>query len=802
MRGWVRKGGVPVGKSYPAHIRENGGVMEEQSVKEHCENVAGYSGEAMGWVGEKDKGGMKNAGYLAGLIHDCGKYSDEFAAYLRAAVKGNGPAKGSVIHSFAAVRMILEEYHRNPSQIGYPEITAELIAYAAGSHHGLFDCNDENKESGFEHRLGKQPGIDKEAIERFRNECADKSKIDDLFKKATEEVTAVSQAILKMCQGRKGHENDEMFFYMQLLGRMLTSAIMDADRRDTAEYMDGTDYMSLPNADEKLWRECEQSLAVYLGAKPTGTQIADARKELSQICEDFAVNRPGIYRLNIETGGGKTLSGLRYALKHAIKHDKRRIIIAAPMLSILTQNAEVIREAVGNNSIVLEHHSNIIKGKMRRKERDRYELLAETWNAPIVITTMVQFLNALFDGDTGSIRRCQAICGSVIILDEVQDVPFKMLSLFNLAINFLAGICNCTIILCSATQPALETTDHPIAGIPANVVAPLDAARFHSIFKRTELIDGGQMTIEQTAGFAQRLMSDYSSCLIVANTKKCARTLYRLLHKTPGVSVFFMSADMCMAHRLDVIKQMKSIIESGEKVLCVSTQVMEAGVDISFASGIRIIAGIENAVQTAGRVNRSGEYGATAPVYIIRCTDESLFGLDDIRSQRTACTHILCEASRNPAKYGGGLDSNEAIADYFHYLYKSMPLHAQDYVTPDRSTTLYSLLTENNQYCSTHAAKSYLLRHAARTAGSIFSVYDTDQITVLVPYRDGARIISDLRTATALPDIYRLLEEAKPYCISLYPNRFNRLLASSIISPICDGNIFVLSSETLAWEDD
>ena len=328
---------------YKAHIN----MDKVQSCKEHCLNTAYYSGQCLESVG------LKNTGYLCGLLHDAGKCTDEFNAYIEAASKGENVRKGSVIHTFAGLRMVMLRYHGvcNPKigADGFDNLTAELISIAIGSHHGQFDIYNSEPESGFEHRLKKQPEYDRTAAEHFYTECFSQNEIDDFFKKAKDEISNLYFKIVN----NLSKDQEEVLFYLGVLERLILSALIEGDRRDTAEFMSGKAISTL-NVTDNTWKSIHSNLMSLLDSFPSKTNIQLARRELSDYCERFADNPCGVYRLNLPTGGGKTLSSLRYALAHAKKYHKKRIIFAVPLLSILDQNARVIREAVGDESLILE----------------------------------------------------------------------------------------------------------------------------------------------------------------------------------------------------------------------------------------------------------------------------------------------------------------------------------------------------------------------------------------------------------------------------------------------------------------
>lgn len=390
----------------------------------------------------------------------------------------------------------------------------------------------------------------------------------------------------------------------------------------------------------------------------------------------------------------------------------------------------MIRDYIQDDSLILEHHSNLIQPKDGER-LDELELLTETWEAPIIITTLVQLLNTLFSGKTTAIRRFHALCGSVIVIDEVQTVPSKMLSLFSLAVNFLSEICGATVILCSATQPCMEQIQHPLH-TPIPDLVPYDPALWKA-FRRTEIQDAGTKSVEEIAGLAMERLETADSLLIVCNKKAQAQRLYELL-KGKDLTLFSLSAAMCVAHRRDTLDKLRqSLGQSGRKTVCVSTQVIEAGVDISFACVIRLSAGMDSVVQAAGRCNRSGEAGpgVLAPVFVVQCQGESLTRLPDIQRGHDATGELLAEFALHPERYGSRLDSDEAIGYYYRALYRKEPQGHQDYVWQKGSPSLFSLLSLN---CHYENGEPYYFRQAFRQAGAEFQVFEENTVDVIVPY--------------------------------------------------------------------
>lgn len=781
--------------SFIAHINEENQI---QTCTDHCRKTAQYA------ANDLQKIGLSNSAYLAGLLHDCGKFTPEFNEYIQRSHTSEQVRKGSVIHTFAGVYLLLKKYH-TADVPGFQELTAELISYAIGAHHGFFDCYDENSKNGYLHRLNKQPEYENRAIENFHRECAEIEEIDRLFADALGEITRTYQKFFSI----PNVQNNECQFYAGMLSRLLTSAVINGDRKDTAEFMSGTDFSAAETGDNEVWQKALSNLESYLGKLPTDTDIRKARKELSDFCKEFAGKASNIYRLNLPTGAGKTLSGLRYALTHAIKYDKKRIFYVAPLISILDQNAKVIREAVGNDDIVLEHNSNIIMDQDNEEElnRYRYQLLTETWDSPIIVTTLVQFLNTLFVGKTSCIRRMKSLCNSVIIIDEVQTVPTKMLTLFNLAINFLSIVCDADILLCSATQPCLEKADHQLLVSPEDAVPSAKWKDYRNIFKRTDIINSGHMELEgELISLIQKLSEQYRSILVVCNTKKEAADLFQSIREQVNLKCYHLSSGMCMTHRRTVLEKIQNDLQEETPLICVSTQVIEAGVDISFAAGIRLTAGLDSIVQTAGRINRNGENEESAPVFVIGCVGEKLSSLREISEAKDATEILLAEFDESPDIFENDLSSKSASDYYYETLYRSMKTGQQDYPIKNKPS-LFDLLSENHkplQFVDKKEKNHFFMHQAFDQAGILFKALDDNTETLLVPYKDGINIIAELSDEETKFDFTKrksLLNQAKKYSVNVFDYQIKKLEEAGAIRRICDGSVLILINETFYNDD-
>lgn len=774
-----------------AHIREDGKI---QTGVEHSRHAAEYASRSLTPIG------MKTTAYLAALLHDFGKFKQEYDHYLEEARAGTA-VRGSVNHTFAGVRFVLEQWHHG-NGIGYDEVTAELLAYAIGAHHGLFDCIDVRQNSGFQHRQVKEGIGYAESRSDYLEQCAGLEELHSLFRASVRETTALLNQMASLSQQQDDEEADrETAFYVSLLQRMLLSAVIEGDRRDTAEFMNGDAFPNWPEDMRGIWAERLAFLERKLGTLPREKPIDQARHTISDTCASFARQPGGVYRLNVPTGGGKTLSALRFALAHAKQWNKARIIFTSPLLSILDQNAEVLRRFIGDDSLILEHHSNLAEPADEPERLRELELLTDTWEAPVVITTLVQLLNTCFSGKTSAIRRFHSLCNSIIVIDEVQTVPNKMLTLFNLAVNYLSEICGTTIVLCSATQPSLEIVQHPLKCPPPEMVPWQEA--LWSVFRRTEIKSAGQYRLNEIPQLIKQVLSGCSSLLVVCNRKDEAAFLLDELRDVP-CRRFHLSAAMCQAHRRETLHALQAALEAalsgGEKVFCISTQVIEAGVDISFQQVIRFAAGMDSVVQAAGRCNRHAESQEPAPVRIVLCSNERLERLEDIGRGKKATVSLLSAFADHPERFQNDLSGQEAIGFYYHQLYGSMNPDFQDDVTPEYGS-VYRLLADNPKFANAQCpmAERFYLRQAFQLAGKLFQVFDENTTDILVPYGKGRDIREYLISAAQAygerdwQTIRRNINEAKQYSVSVYQYQFTQLEKLGAVTPLFEDSVYVLS---------
>jgi CRISPR-associated endonuclease/helicase Cas3 len=534
--------------------------------------------------------------------------------------------------------------------------------------------------------------------------------------------------------------------------------------------------------------------------------------------------------LTVPTGGGKTEAGLRFALHHAQAHKMDRVFYIVPYITIIDQNAKETRKVlqdVDENSkpldkIVLEHHSNFVPSDDTRR---RHNLLAENWDAPIVFTTQVQFLEALFGSGTRDARRMHQLANSVIILDEVQTVPIKIIHMLNTALRFLAHDCGSTIVLCTATQPPLDSLpENPYRALtikPEQKIIQNETELFEKL-KRVEVHDerkSGGSTNTEIVELTERALQEKGSVLIVVNTRASALALYDEIKKQDlGAKAYHLSTNMCPAHRMDVLEnKIKPALKAKEPVICVSTQLIEAGVDIDFGAVIRALAGLDSIAQSAGRCNRHGLREGLGSVWVVNPEEENLTRLPDIKIGRGHAQRVLDDFKDNPEPFEDDRIGLNAIAAYYNFYYQSrkdeMSYPVDKNSSVGRDDDLFNLLSINilsaKNYQTSHlgASPEILLRQSFRTASNEFCVIDSLTRGVIVPYKNGDEIIKELCGEFGIEKQGKLLKQAQRYSVNLFKYQFDKLAKTGAIQEVQEGaGIYHLNeqyySEEFGWDDE
>jgi len=786
-----------------AHIKPI--TLEEQSVKEHLDNVAAMSRE----YGAKIL--LSSAGELIGILHDMGKETNKFNSYIHycASNPKDKSLLGSVNHSTAGAKFIYDNFYNTPDP--YQKLTAQLISLAICSHHGgLIDCLDLKGIDIFTDKMETDKEIFyDEALSNFMAESLEMTRIKDLFNKAKEEIRTILNKI-------NGIDNTAKFgkFAVGMLEKYLFSCVIDADRYDTYTFMEGIGpKQRLDNL--TLWNELSDVLETKLKDYPQITKIDLLRQEISMSCKDFAGNSPGVYQLSVPTGGGKTLSSLRFALEHAKKFNKDRIFYIIPFTTIIDQNAKEIKNVLGHENMILEHHSNLVVDNSHGQGDDEpvnvkedYKLLTERWDSPIILTTMVQFLDTLFSGGTQDVRRMHNLSNSVIIFDEIQAIPIKCISMFNSAINFLSNICNATIILCTATQPLLSTTEIPLKlSENADIVSNMHE-KFEQ-FKRVNLEDK-----RIAGGYSSALLKDFildrmdhvESVLAIFNTKNSVREVFSELQAANNnlpeekrFLVFHLSTGMCPSHRMKVLGDIKEKL-GHERIICISSQLIEAGINISFECVVRSLAGMDSIAQAAGRCNRHAERPC-GDVYIVNVEGENISRLVDIKEGQESARRILDEFKENPNIFNNDLLSPKVLEAYYRYFFYNRRAEMNYTLSkPNNDKSMYGILSGNNEAAYAFESRNgfkpkLMLRQAFKTAGNEFQVIDQNQTGIIVPYGEGGNLITLINGACNLSELKQYLKRAQQFSVNLFDTDIKKLDAMGGIIKLKDGAILALRSE-------
>lgn len=786
-------------KKYIAHVRKNG---EVQCLISHLTEV----GEITSRLAEKIGG--SGAGELIGLLHDFGKFSAEFQAYIGSAtgkicqgdeeyVDFDG-LKGKIDHSSAGAQWIWENCQKWGER---GQLVGQVLALCIASHHsGLIDCIKPDGENSFSKRMKKTDN------KTHKDECLENAAQDYLKRLDVLAGKDLIQTVLIQLQ-KVGQVEDLLpdkplrNFNLGFFARMLFSCLIDADRINSAdfEYPENAQHRSnLPIDWDIPVNRLEQAIKEFKGEKA----IDELRRNISDTCKQRAQDTQGIYTLTVPTGGGKTYASLRFALHHAKQHKLDRIIYIIPFTSIIEQNAAAIREVLECSSDeypwVLEQHSNLEP----EQQTWHSKLVSENWDAPIVMTTMVQFLEVLFSGGTRGARKMHQLANSALIFDEIQTLPINCTHLFCNALNFLTNYCNTTAVLCTATQPLLDQLKSPGKGqlvIPKKNELVSDVPRLFEVLERVKVVPDirpGGWSCEQITELALGEFNQCGSCLIIVNTKAWAQQLYQTLKpelEDSKDALFQLSTSLCPAHRKTILAKVRQRLERNLPVLCISTQLIEAGVDVDFASVIRFLAGLDSIAQAAGRCNRNG-LRETATVHVVNPHDEKIDLLKDIKVGRDKAQRVFDEGYDN-------LLAPDAMQQYFNYYFYE---RADDMSYPvsskllGRDDNLLNLLSSNSNNIG-RSNKTLMLQQSFMTAGKAFKAIDSPTQAVIVPYGEhGRHFIAELGRVAKEFDVktYReLLKQAQKYSVNVFPNVWKRLQEENAVHEIQPG-------EGIYWLDE
>ncbi len=778
---------------YLAHIRKVD--RETQSLFEHLAGVAEKS------CNFASKIGLEKQGEIIGLLHDLGKYSAEFQTYLKSAGEIINPddddyvdahgMRGKIDHSTAGAQFLFRRVSDNGKEA---RLVAQVLALCVASHHsGIIDCLSPDGTDVFAARM-KKPGTKTHYDET-------NLKMDQEVRKRLNELLSYPDTIDALTKALKEvHDPEEQsrlttFFKQGLLVRFLFSCLIDADRLNSADFEEPHLAGLRNNGKFRSWDELIVRLENRLSNFTQRNDVDRLRLEISNNCRDYAEKPQGIYLLTVPTGGGKTLASLRFALYHAKKYKMERIIYVIPYTSIIDQNAEEIRKFMEDrdvdgshlNRVVLEHHSNLTP----EEETWQQKILSQDWDAPVVFTTSVQVLEALFGSGTRGARRMHQLARSVLIFDEVQTTPLRCVHLFNNAVNFLARNCGSTVVLCTATQPLLNSVDKRQGALslsPEQEIMP-DVERLFAELKRVEIMDkrkASGWSSDEVAELAVNELSDSGSVLVIVNTRKASKELYEKCRQRTHAEIYHLSTNMCPAHRMEVLEKVRSCLDvhNLKTVLCISTQLVEAGVDVDFGTVIRYVAGLDSIAQAAGRCNRNG-LRLVGHVFIVNPAGENLDMLKDIKIGKEKAERVLEEYKKDPAFFDHNILGPKAIERYFKYYFydraSEMKYSVGKKTILGRDDNLLSLLSTNSTTVEDYerinrSAPNIDFRQSFMTAARLFQAIDSPTRGIIVPHsEEGKRIISELCSVFDVAKQYTLIREAQRYSVGVFENEWKNL---------------------------
>jgi len=708
----------------------DGTWREPHDLDDHLRAVAALA------AGYARRFGADDWAYLAGLWHDLGKYRPRFQSYIRQASGFEADAHiegkpGRAPHSTAGAVLACDTFKE----------AGRVLAYLIAGHHaGLDDWH-----GGLEARL---------LLTASREEL-----IESLAEHPPEDILTHGnfKPDLRVIPGGK-----EGF---ALWVRMLFSCLVDADFLDTEAYMDSAkaEQRSQWPGISGLMSLFEQHM-VELAAKAPPTAVNRLRAEILSQCRAKAADSPGLFSLTVPTGGGKTLSSMAFALEHARLHGKQRIIYVIPYTSIIEQTADIFRGIFGD--VIIEHHSNVETDPNRENSKSR--LACENWDAPIVVTTNVQFFESLFAVRTSRCRKLHNIVDSIVVLDEAQLLPPEFLQPILDGLNLLTRHYGVTAVLSTATQPALSTSEYfdprqNLRGLENVREIVDDPGELYRQLKRVEIQLPGDLNIPVNWETLADDIMCHDSVLAIVNTRKHAHELHSLMPE----DTLHLSALMCGSHRSQVIRDIKSRLKAGISTRVVSTQLVEAGVDVDFPVVYRALAGLDSIAQAAGRCNREGrlsEQGSLGKVVVFVPPQPAPPGL--LRKGEDACRSILHGHTGDP------LD-RALFARYFERLYHACDLDAEgvgDLLKVDGRTLAVSFRT---------AAERFRL------------IKDEDSVPVVVLYHgaDGSDDTVDMLLASLRkngPERW-LMRKLQRYTVNIHRRDAMRLMVHGDIEEIIPG---------------
>jgi CRISPR-associated endonuclease/helicase Cas3 len=706
-------------ETFYAHSRQGRPEAEWEDLAAHLRGVAELA-ESFA-----DAFGAGEWGRIAGLWHDLGKFRPEFQARLR----GSGE---SVEHAGLGAALAFSKSRDR----GLP-----LAFVVAGHHAGLADLTAAEAAEGGPRPLRERLATNRETLAAMRGLLP--------AELTAPEVPALPGWIdLATAQGLRS---------LELWTRFLFSSLVDADYLSTEQFYSPErrrPQSSVGAGMAALSRRLDAHLDRFdADVDETGRRspVNERRAEVLAACRAAADAPQGCFSLTVPTGGGKTLSAISFALRHAVRHGLRRVIVAIPYTSIIEQNARVYRQALGDANVV-EHHSGLDPRAAEEESSEaevRRRLATENWDAPVIVTTNVQLFESLFAASPSRCRKLHNVARSVLLLDEAQTLPAEYLLPVLDLLRELTAHYGCTVVLTTATQPALARRDSLPAGLEGVAEIIPDPSRLARDLARTEVEWPAPEGVARSYAELAGELAGHDRALAVVHLRRDARALAELL---PEADRFHLSALMCPAHRLRVIREVRRLLAEDAPCRLVSTQLIEAGVDVDFPVVYRCLGGLDSLAQAAGRCNREGKLSGLGRVVFFRAVTQPPAGTP----------RVGLDITESMLRQAGGtidLDDPAVYETYFRGLYFSRDLDVRR-IQPLRQSLAFA------------------------SVGRRFRLITDETFPVVVPFGESEERLSELRRVG--PDRL-LLRSLQPFVVNIRRRDVSLLQGRGALEMVAEG---------------
>ena len=682
--------------------------------------------------------GAQEIAYQTGKLHDLGKYSEPFNQRLHGG--------SSVDHATAGAKIAVERWGN---------VIGKLMAFCIAGHHaGLANGNGEgDNRRTLKQRLALKFGEDIPTL-------------DNLWQQEIKLPETLSAPPLKA-------DAHHPFFSYAFFTRMLYSCLVDADYLDTEAFYSNLENKTVERGGYPDLNSLQHNFNQFINAfrrriaqAPEQTEAEKRNAALNRLRSEIldhaveqAAQPQGLFTLTVPTGGGKTFTSMAFALEHAKRHDMRRVIYVIPFTSIIEQNAAEFRKAFGElgEQAVLEHHSTFDDGKLQNEAtKDKLRLASENWDAPIVVTTAVQFFESLFADRSSRCRKLHNIAGSVIILDEAQMLPLNLLLPIMQAIKELAQNYRCSVVMCTATQPAVQAENGFYRGFEnVREIAPKPTALFDKLRRTTVQHIGTQTDADLLAK-----LGEHPQMLVIVNNRRHARSLYDQAKHLDGT--FHLTTLMCAKHRSQKLDEIRGRLKSGEPCRVIATSLIEAGVDVDFPLVMRAEAGLDSVAQAAGRCNREGKRPSENSFVWIFAPEEQWKAPPELATQ-AAVMRLTADS------FSDDLLSTQAVAAYFAELYQ-----------------LKGSELDNKKILKMHNDTGQSLDFPFQTIADKFRMIESHMQPLIIPFDvDAENLISSLHHADHIGGLLRKLQ---PYTVQIPEKALAALYKAGRIEPINEKN--------------